>query len=469
MPPSPGGPPPADPVGGPLFPDPVAGASRPDSVVGPSPADPVGGAPSPDPVGATVGPAVGPATALPRARTNPPGAPTAPYLLRMSAGWSWRILVVLVAVGLLVVLVARIRVIALAILAALLVTGLLRPLHVAVRERGAPPSLAASSTLLLFLAVIIGAGVGISRAVVSQASDLQTRVSEGFDEVQDWLVTGPLALDPDRIDGYRDEIVASVQDNQSQIVSGVLSGATLAIEVVTGLVLALFAIFFFLKDGDALWAWFTRLFVPDIRPQVHEAGLRAWAVIAAYTRGIVVIALFDALFIGVALVAVQVPLVLPLAVLTFLGAFIPIVGAFVAGLAAVLVALVAQGPFAALVVLIAIVVIQQVEGNVLHPVVMRRAVAVHPLVSVLGVAVATTLGGIPAAVAVVPVIAVVNEVVRYLASLRYGVPPPAPPDSDRPRRPLRPPVRPSGRVGRRLPSTDTEPGGPPHAVPAAGP
>jgi predicted PurR-regulated permease PerM len=204
----------------------------------------------------------------------------------------------------------------------------------------------------------------------------------------------------------------------------VATAATLA-EVLTGALLVLFATFFFLRDGRKIWRFIVRLFPVNARWQLSDAGDASWATLGSYVRATVLVAFIDAVGIGLALVVLKVPFAFPLAALVFLGAFIPIVGASVSGAVAVLVALVDRGWVIALFVLIAVLIVQQVEGHVLQPLIMGRAVAIHPLVVIIGIASGVVLAGIVGALVAVPLIAVLNTGIRRLARRRPEVPPDA--------------------------------------------
>jgi predicted PurR-regulated permease PerM len=194
-------------------------------------------------------------------------------------------------------------------------------------------------------------------------------------------------------------------------------------EVLTGLIVVVLLTFFFLKDGPGIWSWLVGLFAADHRRGADELGSRVFATLSGYVRGIAFVGLVDAILIGIALVVIGVPLVVPLMILTFLGAFLPLVGAFLAGLAAVLIALVFNGFVAALLVLAAIVVVQQLEGHVLYPILMSKTVHLHPAVIVLALAIGGIVAGIIGVFLAVPVAGVVSTVLNYVRD----EPPPEPP------------------------------------------
>ncbi len=335
-----------------------------------------------------------------------------PMTLRVSAAWSWRILVVTVAVAALIAAVARLQFVALALFVALLLTAFLTPLHERLVRWGAPRWLATSGTLVTFLAVLVGVAVLIGNSIANEWGTLSLAFQDGLADIRRWLADGPLHASDNQISDWIDSIQRALSSNQDSLVSGAVSTATTAAEVVSGAFLALFATIFFLHDGRGIGTWFVGLFPARSQDGVAAAGSSGWATLTGYVRGTVIIAFVDAASIGIVLTVLRVPLALPLAVLVFFGAFIPIVGALVTGFVAVVVALAANGVWTAVAVLVAIIAVQQVEGHILQPVVMGRMVRLHPLAVVLAVTAGSLLAGIVGAVVAVPLVAVVNVVVR---------------------------------------------------------
>jgi predicted PurR-regulated permease PerM len=234
-----------------------------------------------------------------------------------------------------------------------------------------------------------------------------------------------------------EDAVTQAQDflvgNQEELATGALTTAATVGEVFTGLVLALFTLFFFLKDGRSIWLWLVGLFPRESRAYLDEAARRSWRTLISYVRATVAVALVDAVGIGIGLAILQVPLVIPLAALVFLGAFIPIIGSFLAGSVAVLVALVSVGPIKALIALGVVVAVMQLEGHVLQPLLLGRAVHVHPLAVVLAIAAGLLIGGIFGALIAVPTVACVNVAGTYLSRRHEGPRPPEPkPERARP-------------------------------------
>jgi predicted PurR-regulated permease PerM len=357
----------------------------------------------------------------------PGGADHVPAAIRVGAGWSWRLIVIGAAVYILLEIVGRVRTVVIPVIAGLLIAALINPLAIRLRGWGVPKLGAAFLALLAFFVVLAGAVVGVGFNAANEIPKVSDQVVEGIDQVRDYLADGPLHLSQRQIDDIVDDIRNSLSENRGKLVSGVISTASVAAEVLTGLLVALFSTFFFVYDGARIWEWVVTRFPPGAEERVRGAGREAWATITGYIRGTVFVALVDAVGIAIGLIVVGVPLVAPLALLTFLGGFVPIIGATVAGIAAVLVTLVSEGFAEALIMVGVVLAVQQIEGHLLQPLVMRRAVKLHPLAIVVALSAGGVLAGIPGAVAAVPFVAVVNRVAGYLAS-------PAPGASGRPAR-----------------------------------
>lgn len=353
------------------------------------------------------------------ARTHEPARQTTvapgvriPRSLATSSAYAWRLLVLIAAAYIALRGLVLLRIVVLPVIVGLLFASLLvRPLR-ALRRRGMGRGIASALVVLLALLVLVVIATIISRSVAKEFGNLTGKVDEGFAKIQDWLVTGPLSLSRDQVAGFDEQIRSGFTTNRSAILSGVAAGVHVVAEVAAGLVLSLFVLFFFLKDGDSIWAGIVSLFPPNRQQAVDVAGQRSFVTIGAYLRGVSITALVDAVLIAIALKIIGVPLVLPLAALTFFGAFIPLVGATLAGAVAALVALVTQGPVEALIVVGAIIAIQQIEGHVLAPLVLGRAVKLHPLAVALSLTGGAVIAGITGALLAVPVTAVVTTIVR---------------------------------------------------------
>lgn len=353
-----------------------------------------------------------------------------PAGVRATAAWAWRIVAIALAFYVFLIVLSRLQVVIIPLAVALLLSALLQPLAAVLAKRGVPPALATAITLL---SGIVGIGLLVWLVIdqiISGFADLSTQVNGGVDKVQDWLINGPLGLSQQQINDYVDNARTSLSENRSRLTSGAVGAAGTVGEVLTGALLTLFASIFFIKDGRQVWTWVVRLFPLGSRERVAGAGERAWRTLISYVHATVAVALVDAIGIGIGAAALKVPLALPLAVLVFLGAFIPIVGATGTGLVAVLVALVARGPGTALFLLLIVLFVQQVEGHILQPLLLGRAVKVHPLAIVFGIAAGTLLAGIIGALLAVPIVAVISTVSSYLSGNGEGVVPTEPAGTD---------------------------------------
>jgi len=232
--------------------------------------------------------------------------------------------------------------------------------------------------------------------------------------------------------GKIQKAIDKMSANKGALAAGALTTAATVGEVLAGIFLALLTLFFFLRDGAQIWEFLCRLLPRPARIPATRAGRYSWVTLVSYVRATVLVAFVDAVGIGIGLAILRVPLALPLAALVFLTAFIPVIGATLSGAVAVLVALVTQGPITALIVLAIVIAVQQLEGHVLQPLIMGRAVAIHPLAVILAIAAGVVLAGIIGALVAVPIVAVLNTGIRHLAMLRRaeetGAPPPGPPE-----------------------------------------
>ncbi len=346
-----------------------------------------------------------------RPATPPPrrAADAVPWAMRVAAAWTWRALLLAAGAVLLVRALGEVRLAVVPLAVALLLTTLLAPPAAALRRRGAPAALAALAVLVTFVGVTGGTLALLGPGVAGELDDLGAQVRGGAEEALDRLSVA--GVTSEEVDRGLDQVVEQARANAGGIGSGVLNGALVAAEVVAGGLLVVVFTFFLLKDGARMWRWAIGLLEPSRAAAAGELGERLWGKLGAYVRGVVVVALFDAVFIGLALWLIGVPLVLPLAVLTFFAAFIPLVGAVTAGAAAAMVALVSEGVVDALLVVAAVTLVQQLEGDLLYPVVVGRTVALHPVVILLAVSVGAVLGGIIWAFIAVPLVAIVAAVV----------------------------------------------------------
>jgi predicted PurR-regulated permease PerM len=348
-----------------------------------------------------------------------------PHSLRIAAAWSWRLIVVGVVGYVLLRFIGTISIVVIPLAIAMLLSALLAPAVGWLLRARLPRSLATFLVLVGGIAAVVGTLTLVVNQFVDGVPQLTENASKGILQIQTWARTGPLHLSDAQVTAAIDSVQNWINGNTSSLTStGVTAAATLA-EVATGAVLVLFATFFFLRDGRKIWRFLVRLFPVNARWQLSDAGEASWATLGSYVRATVLVAFIDAVGIGLALVILRVPFAFPLAALVFLGAFIPIVGASISGAVAVLVALVDSGWVNALIVLLVVIAVQQVEGHILQPLIMGRAVAIHPLVVIIGIASGVVLAGIVGALVAVPLIAVLNTGVRRLARRRPEIPPDA--------------------------------------------
>lgn len=339
-----------------------------------------------------------------------------PLAVRAAADWSWRVLVIAAAVALIGWIAWQLRLVVFPVAVAVLLAALLYPPVRWLRAVGWKRGLAAATVFIGFLAVVSGALTLVGNAISGQFDEVIERAGEGLVELQEWFAGPPFYLTEQQIQTWVDSIVETVGQSEGAIAEGAVSTAVTTLEVLAGIILTLFALLLLLYDGERIWAWTVRLFPRRARARVAGAGSQAWLTVTSYVRGTTLVALFDAFFITILLLVLGVPLALALGVLVFFGAFVPLVGAFVAGGVAVLVALVANGLVTAVIVLIGIVAIQQIEGNVFQPLVLGKMARLHPLAVVAAITVGLLVAGILGGVVAVPIVAMANSVGKYLAS-----------------------------------------------------
>lgn len=318
-------------------------------------------------------------------------------------------LLVLAAVVVVVYAGIQLKLVVIPVLIALIVASALRPL-VRVLEKAMPRT--AAAVLSLLAGVIIFGGI-ITFAVIqvqSQFAALQKSVATGIDQVGDFITNGPFDISAAQIEGARKALIDFV--TSAQFSSGAIAGVSVAVSLITGVVLTVIVLFYFMKDGPYIWDFLISPFNPDLHARARRAGDSAVQSLGGYVRGTTIVAFVDALFIGIAMVILQVPLAIPLAIVVFIGAYIPLVGATVAGIIAALVTLVTVDLGSAIVVAIVVIVVQQLEGNFLSPVVLGRSLKLHGLVVLLALTAGTILGGIIGTLLAVPTAAVAWAVIK---------------------------------------------------------
>ena len=341
---------------------------------------------------------------------------TRPLTLDRAAGFTWRALLVGLGIVVLGLVLSRLRIVVLPMIVALLVATVLLPVVEALVRRRVPRLAAVWFVLLLGIGSLIGIGFAVAPSIASEFSDLGETLDEGREEVEDFVADGPFGLDGGDLDDYVDRAGEQFGGRGSELASGVLAGAVIAFEVVAGLLLLIVLLFFFLKDGERFTGFALRQVKAEHHDLARALGRRAWGAASGYVRGTAIVALVDATIIGIGLVLIGVPLVIPLVILTFLGAFFPLVGATAAGVVAALVALVDGGVSDALLVTAVIVIVQQVEGDVLQPLVLGRAVKLHPVVILVVLTAGAVVGGLIGAFLAVPIAAVAVAVGSELRS-----------------------------------------------------
>ncbi|OLB81716.1 MAG: AI-2E family transporter [Actinobacteria bacterium 13_2_20CM_2_71_6] len=351
-----------------------------------------------------------------------------PYPLRIAAAWSWRLLIVVAAGAAVIWAVAKLHQVMIPVAISLLLSALLSPAVVWLRRRvRLHRSLATAIVMIGGLAAVGGTLTLVITQFVSSWPTLSQKAGGGIDRIQGWLRRGPLHLSDQQMSSVITEAQKWLTDHRSTLTTGALSTATTAIDVLASTFLVLFTTFFFLRDGRRIWRFLVNLLPPGAREPLGSAGDQSWQTLVAYVRATVLVAFIDAVGIGIGLVLLRVDLAFPLAALVFLGAFIPIIGATLSGTVAILVALVTRNPLVAFGVLLVVVGVQQLEGHVLQPAIMGKAVAIHPLAVIVAIATGLVLAGIIGALVAVPIVAVLNTGIRHLAAQRRHDAEPAPP------------------------------------------
>ncbi len=351
-----------------------------------------------------------------------------PRGLRVAAAYSWRLLLIGALIFFALKLMARLEFVAIALFVGLVITALVGPL-VNLLDKFLPRGFAVALGLLIVIVGVLGIFTFIGAEVAGSWPTLSEQFKVGIGQIETWLRDGPLKWDQNRIGELTNQVRTWLTQNQANLASQAIGGASTIIEGLTGLFLALFSAIFFLAGGPQIWDWILMLVSKRQRPRVDGSGHVAWHTFAGYTRGIVVVAGTNAILVGIGLTILRVPLALPLALLVFFGSFIPIIGAPIAMVIAAIVALAADGPLIALGVVVMIALIGQFEGHVLQPLVMARAVSIHPLAVALSVAAGTVLAGIVGAVVAVPVVSVVYSVGRFWVQTTPRNPGSPPPDT----------------------------------------
>ncbi|WP_323985780.1 AI-2E family transporter [Microbacterium plantarum] len=348
-----------------------------------------------------------------------------PRGLRLATAYSWRLLVVAAAAGVAIWIIIQLKLLVIPLLIAILIAALLWPGLLWMLEHRVPRWAAIVVSVLATIAVISGLLWLAIWQISRQWSSVQARTVEAVGQLRQYLIDGPLHLTSTEIDGLLQQGWGFLEQQASLLWSGALAIGSTVGHVATGALLVLFILLCILADGGRIWRWVVRLFPRQARPAVDGAGRTGWRTVVTYARTQLLVATIDATGIGLGALFLGVPLAAPIAVLVFLGAFIPFVGAVVTGALAVFLALVYNGPWIALWMLVIVLGVQQLEGHILQPLLMGSAVKVHPLAVVIVVAGGAMIAGIPGALFAVPLAAFINVVVLYVSrrSWETGVAP----------------------------------------------
>jgi predicted PurR-regulated permease PerM len=360
------------------------------------------------------------------AGTAEPSSPV-PSLLRNAAAWSWRLLLVAAVAYVVFKIADALRLVVIPLIAALLLCALLQPLTAVLRRAGLPPLAATWCTVLAALAVLVGVATLIADRVRADYPRLASEFRSTVHEVQSYLRGPPFRIKGIRLDQLSGKLLDYLAKHKSLVAGTVVTGGKYFLEVLAGLILTFFITFFLLKDGRKIWTWMVSGLRPWARRRALLAGDAAWHALVSYIRGTTIVAAIHALIIGLALWLIGVPLVVPLIILVFLAAYIPLVGILVVGALAIVITLATKGLAAALILLVVFLAENQVESHLLQPLVVGRVVRLHPLAIIVVLAVGGIVAGVPGAIVAVPVAAVVSYAWPYLRgdhdqdpSGRYG-------------------------------------------------
>lgn len=337
-----------------------------------------------------------------------------PRVLRVSAALAWRLIVVIAAIGVIAWILGYLAIVVIPVAIALLLSALLAPVVSKLHQWHVPRGLATALVVIGGLAVVGGVLTFVITEFTNGLPQLSTQVQQSITQISHWLETGPLHLTQKQLQDTVDQLIQSIGADKNALTGRALTTALTVGEMLTAILLTLFTLIFFLHGGNKVWSFVIRIVPLDVRDRVDVAGRRGFASLVSYVRATVAVAVVDAIGIGLGLAIVRVPLAAPLAALVFLAAFIPIIGAVIAGTVAVLVALVANGFVPALIVLAIVIAVMQVESHLLQPLLLGRAVRLHPLAVVLSIAVGVTVAGLAGGLLAVPMLAVFNAGIRSL-------------------------------------------------------
>lgn len=338
-----------------------------------------------------------------------------PWAYDLAAAWAWRFIAIAVAVLMVLWTLKFFAVVVLPVVIALFIAALSAPLVAGLQRLYVPRKLAALLVVIGGLAAVALLLTFVGQQVASSIGELSDKVSDGLGEIRDWLETGPLHASDSQIDRWIEEAQNWIETQGKDLASQASEVSSTLSHIVAGFFIVLFSSYFFLADGHLIWAWVVRIFPRAARARADSSGRVAWRSMTQFVRATVLVAGVDAIGIMIVAYLLDVPLVSAIGVLVFLGAFVPLIGAFLSGTVAVLVALVAQGPLVALLMFGGVVLVQQIEAHVLQPFLMGRFVSVHPLGVILAIAAGVIVAGVVGALVAVPLAAALNAVVLHLA------------------------------------------------------
>jgi predicted PurR-regulated permease PerM len=347
---------------------------------------------------------------------------TVSWGLQVTAAWALRFLIVMAALFVLLVLLNSVSLVTITVIVAIMICALLQPLVGLLVRRRVPRTLAAVLVFVLGMTTLVAAAWFVVQQVSANSSALGSQLLDAVSTIRQWLVKGPARMSEHQVSQLVNDLTNTISQNRASLAQGAFATANSALLVVSGAVFCLFATLFLLTDDGGIFRWVVQLFPDESRAKVAHAGNVAWSTLIAYMRSTVLLAIINSLTMVVVMLIAGMPLVVPLGVLLFLGSLIPLLGMLVAGVVVVLVALVTKSALMALVMAVALVLTVQLEGNLLNPLIMGKAVNIHPLGILMAVTAGTILGGVFGAFIAVPLAAIVNNVANDI----HGRPPAVP-------------------------------------------
>ena len=339
---------------------------------------------------------------------------TVSWGLQVTAAWALRFLIVMAALFVLLTLLNAVSLVTITVIVAIMICALLQPMVGLLVRHHVPRTLAAVLVFVLGMTALVAAAWFVVQQVSANSSALGSQLLDAVGTIRHWLVRGPPSMSERQVDQLVNDLTNTITENRAGLAQGAFATANSALLVVGGTVFCMFATLFLLTDDGGIFRWMVRLFPDESRAKVTHAGTVAWRTLIAYMRSTVVLALINSLTMVVIMLVAGMPLVVPLGVLLFLGSMIPLIGMLVAGVVVVLVALVTKSLVMAVVMAVALVLTIQLEGNLLNPLIMGKAVQIHPLGILMAVTAGTILGGIFGAFIAVPLVAIVNNVANDL-------------------------------------------------------